>query len=196
MRNARSKRGSGPTKNIADGNTRGSRQWGYMPEYALKAEEMCKLGATTAELADAFGVSMSTINGWRIAHKDFSEACKHGGSARDDRIERSLYESAHGYDYVAEKVVMSGGQPKIVKYLKHVPANHVAAKFWLANRKPGKWSINPEPADDENNGTPLSRMFDAICGHQFMPVEHVPKSLPIEPELPDAAPIDDEGEAT
>ena len=43
----------------------------YRPEYAKMACHLCKLGATDADLAEAFGVSVVTIDNWKIKFLSF-----------------------------------------------------------------------------------------------------------------------------
>ncbi len=44
----------------------------YKAEYAEQAAKLCKLGATDAQLADFFEVSVSTVNLWKVEHREFS----------------------------------------------------------------------------------------------------------------------------
>ena len=63
----------------------------YKPDFDAQAEKLCRLGATDAELADFFGVLVSTINAWKTRHVDFLQALKGGKTEADDRVERALY---------------------------------------------------------------------------------------------------------
>jgi hypothetical protein len=58
-----------------------------------------------------------------------------------DRVERSLYERANGYNYEAVKIFMPAGskQPVIVHYTEHCPPDVAAAFIWLKNRDPERW---------------------------------------------------------
>jgi hypothetical protein len=76
----------------AKNNTDGGRQSSYEPKFVLIAKKMCALGATKADLAEAFDVSISTIAAWQVTHRKFSESCKVGTECCNDRVERSLYE--------------------------------------------------------------------------------------------------------
>jgi hypothetical protein len=57
------------------------------------------------------------------------------------RVERSLYERANGYNYEAVKVFMPAGakQPVVVHYIEHCPPDVGAAFIWLKNRDPEHW---------------------------------------------------------
>lgn len=108
----------------------------YRKEYAKPAAKMCELGATDADLADFFDVSVRTIWRWQAKHAEFCHALKIGKEIADDRVERSLYHCANGYEYDAEKVTQTGG---VVTYRAYEPKNHVAAIFWLKNRRSKEW---------------------------------------------------------
>ena len=78
----------------------------YDPEFAKQAEKLCTLGATDAELADFFEISVSTIYRWANAYKEFCDALKAGKEACDERVVRSLYNRAVGYTFDSEKIVV------------------------------------------------------------------------------------------
>jgi hypothetical protein len=56
----------------------------YKAEYAEQALKLCRLGATDAEMAGFFGVAVSTLNAWKIAHLDFFDALKKGIASGHD----------------------------------------------------------------------------------------------------------------
>ncbi len=132
---------------------RGGRPTAYTPELAAQAQALCQLGATDAELADFFGVAISTVGLWKTRHREFSEALKAGKGEVDDRVERSLLQRALGYTYDAVKIFpprtvvrRNKGKkttvevrPVIVPYREHVPPDVVAAIFWLKNRRRDEW---------------------------------------------------------
>ena len=62
----------------------------YKPEYVQFAKSLAKLGATDANLADAFQVRISTIRLWMNIYPEFSEAIRVGKDAANKRVERSL----------------------------------------------------------------------------------------------------------
>jgi uncharacterized protein YjcR len=73
---------------FAAGNAGGGRPTQFKAEYTRLAKSMCALGATDAELAEAFEVSITTINTWKARHKEFSAALKMGKAEADERVER------------------------------------------------------------------------------------------------------------
>jgi hypothetical protein len=85
-------------------------------------------------------VSEATINNWRLKHEDFARALKAAKAPADDRVERSLYARANGYEYDAVKIFCNkDGVVTQVKYRQHVPPDTTACIFWLKNRRPDQW---------------------------------------------------------
>ena len=116
----------------------------YRPEFVTQAEKLCKLGATDLEVADFFGINVATLYRWKGEHDEFCEALKSGKEASDNRVERSLFSRATGYEHdeVDIRVVMN----TIVKtpIRKFYPPDTTAAIFWLKNRKPAEWRDKQE----------------------------------------------------
>lgn len=115
----------------------------YKPEFAAQAERLCELGATDPELAEYFGVALQTIRYWMITKPDFLEAVKKAKTACDNRVERTLYHRAVGYEYM-EEVPMKvkgdeGEEVKVIEVRKHVPPDTTAMIFWLKNRRKDQW---------------------------------------------------------
>lgn len=113
----------------------------YKPEYAKQAAKLCTFGATDAELAFFFEVSISTISQWKIQHPEFLKANVRAKEHSDDRVEHSLYQRAVGYEYDAVKIFMPAGasEPVYAPYKEFVPPDVTAALKWLHNRRPEKW---------------------------------------------------------
>jgi len=111
----------------------------YKPEYAKQTEKLCFLGATDADLADFFAVTIRTIDNWKARYPEFAQALKPGKNEADDRVERSLYQRALGYEYDAVKVFNDKGKAMLVEYREKVPPDTTAAQFWLKNRRPDVW---------------------------------------------------------
>jgi len=113
----------------------------YKSEYAEQARKLYKLGATDAEVAEFFGVSVRTIYRWQQSHEAFCHALKADKEPADERVKRSLYHRAVGYSYEAVKIFMPAGAtaPVYAPYTEHVPPDTTAAIFWLKNRRPDEW---------------------------------------------------------
>lgn len=117
----------------------GGRPTKYSPEFAAKVEIACRLGATDQELASLFDVSVDSINRWRIDHPEFAEALKAGREISDNRVERSLFQCAVGYEYEEEKAFMYQGEVIKETVKQYAQPQTQAQVFWLKNRRPDKW---------------------------------------------------------
>lgn len=143
----------------------GGRPTKYRPEFAQVARVMCSMGATDAELADAFDVTVQTIWRWQSGHQEFCYALKVDKGEYDDRIKRSLAQRALGYTYDAVKIFMPAGaeEPVYAKYREHVPPDPGAAKIWLCNRQPAEWREKQTVEHDLSDG--LVALLGAIDGN-------------------------------
>ena len=63
----------------AVGNPGGESPEKYKPEFCVTAYQMCLLGATDKQMAEAFGVCETTIGTWKKRHEEFADAQKGGG---------------------------------------------------------------------------------------------------------------------
>jgi hypothetical protein len=112
---------------------------GYRPEFADDVKYLCTLGATDMEIATFFGVTIPTIHDWRFRHAEFAAAITAGKSAADDRVERSLFMNAVGFEYDALEVFVIDKTIVEHKVRKRVQPNTVAQIFWLKNRRKELW---------------------------------------------------------
>lgn len=127
----------------------------YDVKYVKQAEKLCALGATDAELADFFEVSVSTLNLWKVEHKEFSESLKVGKAPADDRVKMSLFHRAVGYSHPEDDIRVVNGEIVITPTIKHYPPDTTAGIFWLKNRLPEEFRANPEPDGEDNAPTPV-----------------------------------------
>lgn len=112
----------------------------YEPLLSEQAKKLCLYGATDVEVADFFGIAVSTLYKWKHDFPEFSEALKSGKESADDRVERSLYHRAIGYSFDALKIaVNSQGDVTKVPYREHLPPDTTAGIFWLKNRRKDQW---------------------------------------------------------
>jgi hypothetical protein len=116
-----------------------ARPTSFKPEYCEQAKKLAKLGAIDIEIADFLGVSEQTLNAWKHAHPEFLESLKAGKEQADNRVERSLYKRATGFEHDAVKIFCKDGEVTQVPYREIVPPDVTACIFWLKNRKPAEW---------------------------------------------------------
>jgi hypothetical protein len=91
----------------------------FRPEYILIAKACARFGAIEEEIADELHINHATLDNWKKKYPKFLGALKAGKEASDDRVERSLYQLAIGWN----------GQPP----------NATACIFWLKNRRKDRW---------------------------------------------------------
>lgn len=130
----------------------------FKTEYIAQAQKLCKLGATDNEVADFFGVDVRTLYRWKNESDEFCQSLKVGKAEADERVERSLFSRALGYEHpevdirVVDKEII---QTPIVKYY---PPDTTAAIFWLKNRRPEEWRDRHEVTG--KGGGPIQMTFN------------------------------------
>jgi len=68
-----------------------------------------------------------------------------GKESADERVVRSLYARATGYEYDAVKIFCNkDGKVTKVKYREHLAPDTTACIFWLKNRRKDLWRERPE----------------------------------------------------
>lgn len=105
-------------------------------------------GATDDEIADAFGVSVRSINAWKNRHASFRKKMNEGKNSANAKVELSLYRRAVGFECEDTETLIEmdahGNQKplKIRKTKKYLAPDTMAIMYWLNNRcrKTGEWS--------------------------------------------------------
>lgn len=140
---------------------KGGRPSLYRPEYAEQAKKLCLLGATDQEMADFFGVALSTLNLWKLRHPEFSESLSEGKQVADARVVRSLYQQAVGYEQDEVKIFMPAGAvaPVYAPYRAKIAPSATAAIFWLKNRDKDNWRDRIDHANDPDNPLPAPQFI-------------------------------------
>jgi len=135
----------------------GGRPTKYKPEYAEQVVALCEHGFTDQELADFFKINIATLYRWKSAHPEFRDAIKSAGDIADERVERTLYQKACGYEQDAVKVFMPAGSEKPVyaPLRERVAPDTAAAIFWLKNRRKDRWRDKTEQEVTGADGQPL-----------------------------------------
>jgi hypothetical protein len=118
----------------------------YKAEFAKQAEKLCALGAVDQEIADFFDVEIRTIYRWKLEHPDFASALTVGKNHADERVVRSLYQRAIGYEQDEVKIFMPAmaNKPVYAPYRAKIAADVGAIKLWLINRRGEDWQEKRE----------------------------------------------------
>lgn len=127
----------------------------YEPSFAAQAEKLCKLGATDMEVADFFGVDVRSIYRWKAEFEDFCQALKAGKDAADERVVRSLYARANGYEHDEVDIRVVSGEIVQTPIRKYYPPDTTAAIFWLKNRRKEEWRDKIDHELGGPNGGPI-----------------------------------------
>jgi hypothetical protein len=127
----------------------------YREAYADQAFKLCLLGATDAELAGFFEVDERTINRWKNEQVAFCQSIIDGKVKADAEVAHSLYKSATGHYFTAEKVVKNGDKFEAVRYKAYLPGDPTASYKWLLNRRRRDWADKHQLEVTGKDGGPL-----------------------------------------
>lgn len=135
----------------------GGRPSQYRDEYADQAHKLAVLGATDQEIADFFEIDVRTVYRWKHDHEAFCQALKAGKEVADERVERSLYQKAIGYEQDEVKIFMPGGAsaPVYAPFRAKIAPDTTAAIFWLKNRRSQEWRDKQDHEHSGPNGAPI-----------------------------------------
>lgn len=118
----------------------------YKPEFVGQAAKLCQLGATDLEIADFFEVDVRSLYRWKGEHPEFCQALKVAKEVADERVERSLFARANGYEHDEVDIRVINGTVVQTPIRKFYPPDTTAAIFWLKNRRPAEWREKIETA--------------------------------------------------
>lgn len=143
----------------------------YTPELAEQAKKLCVLGATDQEIADFFEIDVRTVYRWKADHDAFCQALKAGKEVADERVERSLYQKAIGYEQEEVKIFMpaSKEEPVYAPFRAKIQPDTTAAIFWLKNRRPDLWRDAKDVNHGGQKGNPILTLVEAVAGTTFLP---------------------------
>lgn len=112
----------------------------YSVDYPRQAQKLCTMGATLADLAEFFKVTVKTIQTWAYNFPEFERAIRVGKDPADERVVMSLYQKAIGYDYTTTQDVLDkDGGIVTLRKTQHVPPDTTAITYWLKNRRRTEW---------------------------------------------------------
>lgn len=134
----------------------------FKQEFITQAEKLCRLGATDIEVADFFEVDVRTIYRWKTENALFCQSLKTGKEEADERVERSLFSRAIGYEH--DEVDVRVVQNTIVQtpIRKYYAPDTTAGIFWLKNRRPDKWREKQELEHSGNVNIVASALDERI----------------------------------
>ncbi len=123
--------------------------------FVERAQKICARGFSQEALADAFGVSVKTIEHWSAERPEFREAMRRGRyDFACNELEGTLFTSASGYfkneetwetrkvkswDFETDEEVILEELVLVKRVKKFFPPNVTAIIFALKNRLPDRW---------------------------------------------------------
>lgn len=117
----------------------GGRPTKYDPKLSPLVEALCEFGATDQELADVLEIDVGTLYRWKNNYPEFCKVLKVGKEQADNRVERSLYSRANGYEHDDVDIKVIDGKIVKTKLRKYYPPDTTAGIFWLKNRRRDDW---------------------------------------------------------
>jgi hypothetical protein len=148
----------------AKGNKGGGRKSLFRKHMIGPAKMLAKLGATNAEMAEAFGVTSNAVRGWRENNPVFSATIKDGKDESDNRVVESLFKRATGYSHPDVHISTYEGKPIVTKITKHYPPDATSCIFWLKNRRSNEWKDRSENILQNPDGTALEPITVKVIG--------------------------------
>lgn len=136
----------------------------WKDEFIHLTECACRLGATDLDVAEMLKVSPRTLYNWRNTKPEFAAALVTGKEIADERVERSLYQRACGYEQEEVKIFMPSGstEPVYAKFTaKHAP-DVTACIFWLKNRRPEQWRDRPEGSGGGDIAEAITNLIERL----------------------------------
>lgn len=127
----------------------------FKAEYIEQAKKLCQLGATDVEIADFFEIDVRTLYRWKGEHDKFCQALKVGKAVADERVERSLFARANGYEHDEVDIRVVGQEIVQTPIRKFYPPDTTACIFWLKNRRPEDWRDKVQNELSGPDGKPL-----------------------------------------
>jgi hypothetical protein len=106
-----------------------------------QARKLALLGLTNDELAEFFGVHVSTFQRWLADNSAFREAVNEGKVIADANVADSFYKRATGEHVQVEKIIKNRetGEHSVIKVMTFIPGESGAALNWLKNRRRKDW---------------------------------------------------------
>lgn len=124
----------------------------YRPEYDEMGRKLCLLGATNADLAEAFGITPAVLKNWESRNKSFRAALERGRAQADAEVADRLYSRATGYTRKTQKAFQHQGVPVVVDIEEELPPDTIAGIFWLKNRRRENWRDRQEHEVEAGQG--------------------------------------------
>ena len=113
----------------------------YRRQFLPVAKRMMQEGSILQDLADKFGVCISTIRKWFTSHPEFKVAVLAGKDEFDiETVEPALLKAILPHTELETVTVTENDKPvKVTKKVKKMLGNAGEMRQWLGNRDPERW---------------------------------------------------------
>ena len=101
-------------------------------------------GMNDHKIAEFYGISRSAFIKWKARDLELLHKVDVWKEQADERVEKSLFHRAIGYDHPEDRVFCEKGKVTVVPMMKHLPPDVGAGQFWLTNRRANKWKTKVE----------------------------------------------------
>lgn len=133
------------SKSNKDTEKKAGRPTKYNEKKHLQLGKLCaKACMTDKEICEELDIAESTLYLWKNKYKGFSEALQIEKDKVDERVEKSLYSLAVGYEEDDIKIFQFQGVDVQVPFVKKYKPDLGAITLWLKNRQPDKWRDKQE----------------------------------------------------
>ena len=142
-------------KKQAEKDPRG-RHTAYLESYDDIAFDLTIIGAIDDELAEAFNVSVTTLNNWKKQYPNFTAKIRAGKLRADAQVGRSLFDRALGVKVEESRQYLDEEKkPQTLTTTKELPGDVAAIKFFLKNRRPDQFKENIGVTDGQGGAFSL-----------------------------------------
>lgn len=122
-------------------------KWDDVKNKLFLVECWARDGLIDKQIAKNLGISVASLNSYKLQHLEFLAALKKGKEVIDFEVENALLKRALGFEYEEVQISKENDcgdiKSKVVKTTKIVVPDVTAQIYWLKNRKPDKWRDKP-----------------------------------------------------
>ena len=101
-------------------------------------EALYSFNVIDEQICELLGITRQTLDNWKEDEKFFA-AIKRGKKISNDRVVKSLFERATGYDHPEDDIRVIDKEIVTTPTIKHYPPETAAMIFWLKNRDREHW---------------------------------------------------------
>jgi transcriptional regulator with XRE-family HTH domain len=148
----------------------------FKREHVELARRLTQMGSGISQIAEAFGVTETTVYEWMQRHPEFANAITATRHIADEKVAAALYSKAVGFKREAVKAMQHNGNVVLAKYEEQLPPDTAAAFIWLKNRQPELWKDRHEITGAD--GKPIEVALSWVNGRQVVDAQDIEPNSP------------------